>query len=1111
MVLVDVDINEIGGQDGVAYRYQYTIAGGSPITTYFVQYQSYDLYFSSTKQRIQFPNTITPTDYETGNGQKRPYFIFDGITIPMGSTIEDATLTFNIASNTGLFGATWTGKVYGRKTASPTGFTSTSGYGATIFTKPIATAQGTFTVSGAPTSTTETPKAVDVKTVVQELVNTFDYSDDKMMFILKGPVLPALQPTTVTPTTTTGVYANVRAYEGSVDIANLTINYSEGACNTNFCEKFNTYALSKLPVPREIFNYSNKSFADSEWTSQDEPDNQVDVVNENFFFTVKRDGTNTSSTIDLGAPVSDERWTLRAKVFISALTFTTGVGTGAGISIGISDTDSSTGQLSLNNTIAMSLTNAETGGGQAQHVSVDGLNGTLTGTTGSTTAFSASETIYVEIKRLSAREMQTTIYTDANYSVIRDRVIKTISPSITGLRFIRFDSPDDNVVAYDGILTGTIDDIELWDEGTQGDVTFEDDFIQKPQTFFDDFNDGSPWVPTGTGVTVTGGAGRWILPDAINDGALHVDLGVVNDEKWVLRTSLEVVNFTANTDPTPKQVFIGLTDSDGTVTADTAQDGITFRIVTQSTKDKYELTHADGETLFANVVSSVKNITTEFLFIELIRESATKAKVNLYSDSTFTTLIETITATIPATITGLRFIKIQQLEEDGTSLGALDGTYDKVTFYNGVSTLTNWIGTGTSVLIDTGNSRIKATDDSDGTYNAIRTDLVSTSDTNWSLRWKHVFNTITTRTTDPVRLYVGLFDNIGDDDTAQDAVCLLFDEGPSFTVNLRTSDGVALEGASSLAVFTDVPTQGETRFYELKRTSATTVEASAYSDSNYRNLIETVSGTMASTITGTQFLMVKSGNRTDATGVVEAFIDDVEFYNNVSVARTPIEEIKDFEDNFWEDNWTDTSAGISVNTATQVIDWDAKNNNTQVGTVFDLGSPLSDTRWTYRFKLIIDTATSNTTSSQLWMTVSDTATVNDSTAEDYIGMRMVLDGANDSFRIQDSDGIAPGSVVDDVIMSTTLTGNVGIPLYIEIKRTSATTYTGTIYSDPDYQNVIETSNGTCVATTDNLQFIKFFRFASAGTTSDLDGTIDNVQVWDGQDALDHKNVWRDTS
>jgi len=225
----------------------------------------------------------------------------------------------------------------------------------------------------------------------------------------------------------------------------------------------------------DFSTYLDQTEADTAWVPQDSPDNVVNITNDNYDFTVKRNGINTATTFDLGAGnVNNTQWVLRAKVNISSLIFTTGVGTGAGISVGISDTDSSTGQLSVNNSIAMALTNAQTGGGQAQHVSADTLSGTITSTAGSTSAFSALETIYVEVKRLSTTSMQTTIYTDANYTVIRDSVTRTISVGLTGLRFIRFDTPDDNVPAFNGTLTGNIDDIQFWDGVTEPSITDND-------------------------------------------------------------------------------------------------------------------------------------------------------------------------------------------------------------------------------------------------------------------------------------------------------------------------------------------------------------------------------------------------------------------------------------------------------------------------------------------------------------------------------------------------------------------------------------------------------------------------------------------------------------
>ncbi len=215
MVLVDVDVpsNNFNG----VMRNTVTKTPVTTVSTFATTIGGSTLPWSANVARAYFPNPTTPTGYQTAFEDGSSYFIFSGITIPQSAIINDATLTFNMQA-TGTY-VTGTANVYGRKTATPVTPTNPS-----FFTAPRATAQGTFTISGAPTSTTSTQIQSDVQSIVQELVNTFDYNNDNMMFIMRFPL--TLQPTTVTPEDNNAFFGSIAGFTGSVNIPNLTINYT---------------------------------------------------------------------------------------------------------------------------------------------------------------------------------------------------------------------------------------------------------------------------------------------------------------------------------------------------------------------------------------------------------------------------------------------------------------------------------------------------------------------------------------------------------------------------------------------------------------------------------------------------------------------------------------------------------------------------------------------------------------------------------------------------------------------------------------------------------------------------------------------------------------------
>jgi len=206
MVLVDVDITT-GSDDGIAQKVRYS-SNGSPTTT------TYELETTQTQIEMtpEVGRYIIGTDPpRTFSQDIRGYFLFKGITIPIGSTIDDATLNLRgVSSSSGI------ARVYGRKTNYPT---VPTGSGTSIFTKPVATAFGTTTV---PTTTT-TGFGVDMKSTIQELVNTFDYNNDNIMLIMK-PITPVLPTTPVSTSVSNSI--QVDAFEGIGTEANLIVNYT---------------------------------------------------------------------------------------------------------------------------------------------------------------------------------------------------------------------------------------------------------------------------------------------------------------------------------------------------------------------------------------------------------------------------------------------------------------------------------------------------------------------------------------------------------------------------------------------------------------------------------------------------------------------------------------------------------------------------------------------------------------------------------------------------------------------------------------------------------------------------------------------------------------------
>lgn len=199
MVLIDVDI-DLGIRDGHVNR-------NPPATT-----PTYAL--TNSDSFIEIFKT-------TGIQESRGFLIFRGITIPQFSTIDDATLSIGI-QNAGYTPVTHTITVEAIKSNDPATPTSGTG-GVKVFTGTKATANAQTTV---PMTTQHTGGnfgtiATDVKNIVQELVNAFNYNNEKMFFTTKTSTINANR-------------AEIYPFElgtGS-QLANLTINFT----STQVCE-----------------------------------------------------------------------------------------------------------------------------------------------------------------------------------------------------------------------------------------------------------------------------------------------------------------------------------------------------------------------------------------------------------------------------------------------------------------------------------------------------------------------------------------------------------------------------------------------------------------------------------------------------------------------------------------------------------------------------------------------------------------------------------------------------------------------------------------------------------------------------------------------------------
>ena len=205
-------------------------------------------------------------------------------------------------------------------------------------------------------------------------------------------------------------------------------------------------------------------------------------------------------------------------------------------------------------------------------------------------------------------------------------------------------------------------------------------------TFQDDFSSDKGWVSSDAQAKID--SSGYLLFDEDGDGSAHIvyyDIGrTLSDTKWLWRFKLTTNTFSMNSDPTPQMVHIRI--SDNTTQRDVASEdaiGMSFR--TSDGNQKYiRTTYSDGA-IFGTTSNFSTQIATGTHYVQITRDSSTQFTVKLYSDSSYSTLVESKPITIPSTITDLRYLKIDNYDQDGTGNGTILIHIDDMEVYSGVT------------------------------------------------------------------------------------------------------------------------------------------------------------------------------------------------------------------------------------------------------------------------------------------------------------------------------------------------------------------------------------------------------------------------------------------
>lgn len=216
-----------------------------------------------------------------------------------------------------------------------------------------------------------------------------------------------------------------------------------------------------------------------------------------------------------------------------------------------------------------------------------------------------------------------------------------------------------------------------------------------------------------------------------------------------------------------------------------------------------------------------------------------------------------------------------------------------------------------------------------------------------------------------------------------------------------------------------------------------------------------------------------------------------------ATASSVADDTPSFQDDFsGADAWADAdSTKIGVDTTDDRLEFICVRDTGNRKCVYDLGAGnVSDTAWILRCKLHFTSLTAGDNSNIYIGLSSASQTTAPGGAQDSIGCIARNEAASKLFVACDSDGAAL-STSDG---TTALTWAATTDYFIEIKRTSATTYNITLSSTSAFSGDLASFTGrTVAATTASLRYIVVTDLDDNAPGGTMEGYVDDVKFWNG--------------
>lgn len=740
--------------------------------------------------------------------------------------------------------------------------------------------------------------------------------------------------------------------------------------------------------------YTDQTDAQASWVANDDSDtHRVDVTNDLLDCHAVSDLTNDSVGYDLG--LVGDTWTLRYKWKMTARAVN-GTGWDIYTIFGLSDDSQAVNESTDQQGIGFghyqdNLIRTFTSTYANEH-NFNGEIGATNNNKNFTLVYSADDITagteyWISQSRLDATHVITTIYGDSNYTNAIESQVMVI-PDIQNLRYLvaRNRMNGNNV---SGSQTIEIDDVQFWNN-----ETVVENLPSQQTALEEEIGSFTSYTETGSGIDVSKGTNVVdfdVNNTTIRDDSVWKDLTSISDTIWRFDFDIEITSLTTNTDVSTQQLFVALSSVDGTNTVDSTADTIAFSIRMWNSSTKFTASWGNNENLVINQTnSSMTPVVSTPYYISMVRTSDTAFDIIIYSDSARTTVLETVSVTgmDASGVTSLRYLKIQEQNDDATCNGTLIGTVSNVKVWENITevnptTLTDYVlpvriigdtdlqrktageledtftaddwtnGVGDTVFVTTGTGMIwdAGAVGSDSEY--IDIDGATINDTKWRMDFDvQVDNATQGASGSNSEFYVGIGASSGSISTAQDCIYMrvLLDSGQVST-RISASTNVAIDsGAPTHSATLPSFTMGASNYYfTLQRESDVLARLTVFADKARTIELSTITVAItASTVTSLRYAHIgtkdEGGDHT-FDGVVTA----VRVWEN-TLNPVDQETATHTEDYASATGWT-TDAGSLVSITGGIVTYGGAGNNTDHRISYPISMP--DDKWTcdfdYRF------------------------------------------------------------------------------------------------------------------------------------------------------------------